>query len=730
MVASIKQAGVTPSDYQNLTQALYVAYFGRPADPGGLANFETALLNAGAPTDVAGLSVAYSSNAAIKSLVDSFGTSAESAKLYGGGNSQAFVTAIFQNVLGRAPASDGLNFWSGAIDAGTLSKGDVALAIMAGGLANTTAQGLLDAQLIDNRLAVATTFTATVSREQVPDAYSGAAAAQSARSMLGGVTATTDANAFQATVISTVSSLMASAGIAPDVALSQAQQCAVPRPAGTIDPESNLPFGDVQGSLSTEMSWIASYVNETYLWYAEVPVVSSAPYKVGGTVRYVDPYSGQGSNETLASNYDVVDAYFNSQRTPNFTVSGKPKDQFHFTYVTTDWDSLSNDGGETGFGFEIALVSAAPPRSAVVSLTYPGTLAAQNNLLRGAQILSVNGVDLANGNDVDTLNEGLFTPVVGKTYTFTVRDAGTNNTRSVTMVAGNVTLVPVQNAGALPAPYQDVGYISFTDHIAPAESELIAAVNALKAANGGAGVKDLVLDLRYNGGGLLDIASELDYMIAGSAATSGKLFETDTYNDKNPFDFTLAQDQVPFHDQTQGFSTTAGQPLPQLNLSTVYVLTSGSTCSASEAIMNGLIGIGVRVIEIGDTTCGKPYGFFPQDNCGTTYFAIQFQGVNNQGFGDYADGFVPGGTGGTGNDLPGCEASDDFAHQLGDPGENMLSIALQYRAKGSCPATANLKRQQRMEHPVLVRSPARENRILRKLQQRWSHASAKRPVFQ
>ena len=56
------------------------------------------------------------------------------------------------------------------------------------------------------------------------------------------------------------------------------------------------------------------------------------------------------------------------------------------------------------------------------------------------------------------------------------------------------------------------------------------------------------------------------------------------------------------------------------------------TCSASEAIINGLRGVNVQVIQIGSITCGKPYGFYSQDNCGTTYFSIQFKGVNAAGF--------------------------------------------------------------------------------------------------
>ena len=70
-----------------------------------------------------------------------------------------------------------------------------------------------------------------------------------------------------------------------------------------------------------------------------------------------------------------------------------------------------------------------------------------------------------------------------------------------------------------------------------------------------------------------------------------------------------------------GLRCAERQPLPTLDLSRVYVLTSAGTCSASEAIINGLRGVGVQVIQIGGTTCGKPYGFYPPDNCGTTYFA-------------------------------------------------------------------------------------------------------------
>src|SRR5256885_15470283 len=99
---------------------------------------------------------------------------------------------------------------------------------------------------------------------------------------------------------------------------------------------------------------------------------------------------------------------------------------------------------------------------------------------------------------------------------------------------------------------------------------------------------------------------------------------------------------------------------PYTTLFRSFVLTTAATCSASEAVMNGLAGVGVQVIQIGSTTCGKPYGFYPEDNCGTTYFSVEFSGVNAMGFGDYPDGFTPGAAGGA--SFPGCTVADDFTH--------------------------------------------------------------------
>src|SRR3954468_24403243 len=113
------------------------------------------------------------------------------------------------------------------------------------------------------------------------------------------------------------------------------------------------------------------------------------------------------------------------------------------------------------------------------------------------------------------------------------------------------------------------------------------AVTTLKAAN----VTDLVLDIRYNGGGYLDMASELAYMIANTTLTSGRTFEKIVFNDKNPTKDPVTGETLaptPFWSKSQGFQGSAlqsGQTLPSLNLNNLCVITGPGTCSASESII-------------------------------------------------------------------------------------------------------------------------------------------------
>lgn len=462
----------------------------------------------------------------------------------------------------------------------------------------------------------------------------------------------------------------------PAVASSSvAGQCAAPRFG--VDPDTGAAFPDRLGSVATEKSWVRAWIDETYLWFDEVPSVQAADFAT------------------------PID-YFGALKTPKLTVSGNAKDRFHFTADTADYRALSRNGIEVGYGFELAFLSAAPPRDLRVAYTEPGTPASQAAIGRGAKVIAIDGIDVAQGADVAGLNAGLSPAREGESHSFSLR-APDGSERTVSLTSARITRTPVQNVKSIPTSNGRVGYLLFNDHVATAEAQLISAVDQFK----GDGIVDLVIDMRYNGGGLLDIASELAYMVSSPAATTGTVFERMQFNSKNPFHLTAAQMVVPFRSTSRGFSVPAGQPLPQLGLSRVTVLTGPDMCSASESVVNSLRGVGVAVNLIGDTTCGKPYGFYPQDNCGTTYFAIHFQGVNQQGFGDYGDGFAPT-----------CAVADDFGHALGDPAEGLLAAALGFRATGACPVQGPSKAEAGRSKievggvPYLIRSPLRENRLV------------------
>lgn len=477
-------------------------------------------------------------------------------------------------------------------------------------------------------------------------------------------------------------------------------RCAAPRSG--INPATSLPYPDIQGTSVDENNFLRSYSNDTYLWYDEIPDRDPALY--------------------------ATPAYFDLLKTNATTASGQPKDRFHFTYPSDVWFELSQSGISAGYGAQWVALSQTPPRQIVVAYTEPNSPAtgASTNLARGAEVLVADGVDVVNANtqaEVDIVNAAFSPAQSGETHTFTVRDLD-GTTRNISMTSANVVGTPVQNVGTISTPTGSVGYMLFNSHIATAESGLINAINLLRASS----VADLVIDLRYNGGGYLDIASELAYMIAGAGPTAGRTFENLRFNDKHPSTDPITGQPLsptPFHSTTQDFSVPAGQALPTLDLPRVFILSGPNTCSASESIMNSLRGVDVEVIQIGSTTCGKPYGFYAVDNCGTTYFTIQFKGENDKGFGDYTDGFSPINTvNNIGTIVPGCSVADDFTKALGDPVEARLAAALDYRDNPTCPAATGLAPPGVFKASAgsdlaaadgyAPKSPWRENRILRR----------------
>lgn len=437
-------------------------------------------------------------------------------------------------------------------------------------------------------------------------------------------------------------------------------QCAIPR-AGT---------NDAQGSTSDENNWLRSWSNNLYLWYDEI--VDEDP----------DAFT--------------TPAYFDLMRTFELTPTGAERDRFHFSLDTEEWERQSQTGVSAGYGANIILISATRPRRAVIASVEAGSPADLAGLSRGTVITAVDGEDLVNGTNTTVLNAGLFPSNTGETHDFDIEDFDGSNPRSVTMVSADVVEETVPVAQIINTSAGPVGYMVFTSFIGPSEARLVNEIDTFATA----GITELVLDLRYNGGGFLDIASELAYMIAGPSFAQGRVFEQLEFNDKHPTTnpvtgASLAPDI--FHTTTQGFSLASGSPLPTLSLNRVIILTTDSTASASESVINALRGIDFPVVLIGEPTTGKPYGFYPTDNCGTTYFTIQFRGINAKGFGDYADGFIPSENPIEEFEVQGCDVPDDFTRQLGDTDEALLTTALGYVSTSDCSARPNRAAPQRAQ---------------------------------
>lgn len=199
---------------------------------------------------------------------------------------------------------------------------------------------------------------------------------------------------------------------------------------------------------------------------------------------------------------------------------------------------------------------------------------------------------------------------------------------------------------------EKVGYLVFHSFLATSKAELVDVFNDFKAA----GVTKMILDLRYNGGGLVDVAQSLaSAMVTTNTATD--LFTVLKYNDKhqdlnNEFFFLSLENE--------------------LDLEQVTLITTGATASASESVINGLKPF-VDVKTVGSTTFGKPVGMNGFEFCGNVMLPITFAGFNQDGEGDFFDGISAD-----------CAAEDDLGFSFGDVKGPMLSEALAVSQSGSC----------------------------------------------
>jgi len=226
-----------------------------------------------------------------------------------------------------------------------------------------------------------------------------------------------------------------------------------------------------------------------------------------------------------------------------------------------------------------------------------------------------------------------------------------------------------------------VGYLHFLSFIEPSAAELDEAFNTLAAE----GINELVLDLRYNTGGRIDIAGKLASQIGGNLVAN-RDFARFEYNSR------YANNNFAYQYPAQ---TNA------LDLSRVFVLSTEETCSASEMVINGLRPF-VDVITVGGTSCGKPYGTNGDEACGKVMHALRVSFVNADGAGDYYAGLNAD-----------CPANDNLADTLGNPTEALFSSALEYIRTGSCSAIAYRAKPPTSPHNLLNPAENEKRGLLR-----------------
>ncbi len=340
----------------------------------------------------------------------------------------------------------------------------------------------------------------------------------------------------------------------------------------------------------------------------------------------------------------------------------EPTDRYSFSEPTVAFDERTNLGIKVGYGYTLVWQDEAHSAMRVRSVEPLGPAAAAG-LRRGDTVLDVNGhtpEEIAAGNP-----PAVSEPGIARRITVRGTDGGV---RLLEMVSAQFNLTVVPTVTTFDVSRSDgsragVGYLDYRSFVDYGNPALGAAMQRFADA----GVTDLVLDLRYNGGGSVPVARDLASMIGG-ATTAWHLFMYLRFNPKQ-----YAQNRsFPFQPPDPGVL-----PGPSLeNLRHLIVLTSPGTASASESVINGLKPF-IPVVLVGETTYGKPYGSVVRQYCGTTYHAIQFTTLNALGQGDYAQGFAPD-----------CVVPDDLDHELGDPAERKLAAALNYVRTGSCPVRA------------------------------------------
>ncbi len=326
-----------------------------------------------------------------------------------------------------------------------------------------------------------------------------------------------------------------------------------------------------------------------------------------------------------------------------------------FSYVTSkaSSDAFFSESQFIGFGLSYKATGATELR---LVQAFPGSPAADAGMDRGDTLLTIGGkavADLLRTGEIGTI----FGPEQeGVSVAFTWRDLQ-GREKAATLVKRKVTIPTVSQAAVVSAGSSRVAYVHFRNFVRPSVEALNAAFSQVRDE----GATELVLDLRYNGGGLVDVAQHLAGLVAGPPLV-GQVFVQFTHNDKQ------SSRDVAYRFESK----------PQaLGVSRLVVITTRGSASASEAVVNGLRPF-MDVKVVGERTFGKPVGQYGFDFCEKVLFPVSFVVANARGEADYFGG-IP----------ADCAAADDVDRPLGDPREASLAEALYVVRNGRCSAAAS-----------------------------------------
>ncbi len=395
------------------------------------------------------------------------------------------------------------------------------------------------------------------------------------------------------------------------------------------------------------------YTKEVYLWHEVLP-------------SYVafNPRQYTGATELQAAQNEMAAIR-----------ALQPEDSRHdYSFVTTTAGSDAIQTGEDndyGFFIKAGSIDKALPYDSVywyVEYVYKSSPSGVGGVQRGWYISKINNTNIGYDNaSVNILNDVFFGTGTTASFEFTKSDGSTVNLNlsKSAYTANSVLYTNVFKNGA-----SKTGYIVFNQFFGDvSRTELANAFSDFAAQ----GINELVVDLRYNHGGSTETQDALANLIAPPSA-NGKTMYTYIYND------SLQAGKFPLLSQKYSLSPSSFKPANNtvnvqktgsLNLSRVFFIVSSETASASELLINNLRPY-LDVKLVGDTTYGKPVGFFPIPIFDYAIYPISFKTVNSAGSADYYDGFAP-------DKL----TPDGINKNWGDPAEPSLASVLSYITTGS-----------------------------------------------